>query len=141
MEPDSVPCGAYRCATEPCRCPVELVKAANPATNAMETPATTPANSTIPHMPLASVLTVISDKTRWRIFNELLDSEPLPVKEIARRLGVTSGKISKHCNVLHDYGVARRGYGGLYSIYPHFIVPGQRALDFGSALIRLDHLD
>jgi hypothetical protein len=42
-----------------------------------------------PVLPLAGILTAISDLTRWRILDELLKGEPLPVKELARRLGVS----------------------------------------------------
>jgi hypothetical protein len=49
---------------------------------------------------------------------------------------VTTGWIS----ILFESGVVRRGYGGLYSIEPSFLVPGERVLDFGPMLIRLDRL-
>ena len=104
----------------------------------MNTPAT-PAQA--PVIPLENILTGISDMTRWRIFDELLKGEPLPVQELAKRLGVPSTNISKHVNLLLRLGMLKRGYGSLYSIPACYLVPGQRALDFGAVLLRLDWLD
>jgi DNA-binding transcriptional ArsR family regulator len=94
-----------------------------------------------PHIPLATLLTAVSDRTRWRIFDELLKGEPLPVHELARRLGIRATNISKHMTVLHRSGLVLRGFGKLYRIPPAFLVPGQRALDFGAVVLRLDRLD
>lgn len=104
----------------------------------MDTPHTSPP---IGEIPLSDLVTVISDVTRWRILNELAKGEPLPVNEIARRIGVKPGNVSKHCNVLLYFEIVQRGYGSLYKIPERFLVPGERALDFGAALIRLDRVD
>ncbi|MGB8169156.1 MAG: metalloregulator ArsR/SmtB family transcription factor [Chthoniobacteraceae bacterium] len=103
--------------------------------NSPETPA--PA----PFIALGDILTAISDRTRWRILDELLKGEPLPVMELARRLGAPGTNISKHMNVLRTFGLVTRGFGSLYRIPAPFLVPGQRALDFGAVLLRLDRLD
>jgi DNA-binding IclR family transcriptional regulator len=65
---------------------------------------------------------------------------PLPITEIARRLRATSTSISKHCSVLLDSGIVHRGYGGLYAIDPRFLVPGERSIDLGFVVIRLDQM-
>ncbi|MEO8615338.1 MAG: hypothetical protein ABI600_09370 [Luteolibacter sp.] len=70
-----------------------------------------------------------------------MKGEPLPVKELARRLSAKPGNISKHCAVLIEFGITQRGFGNLFKIQPHLLVPGQNAVDFGTVLIRLDHLD
>jgi DNA-binding transcriptional ArsR family regulator len=98
-------------------------------------PAPTPAAG--PRPPLERILPAIASATRWRILRELL-KEPLPVYELARRLGYTESAMSKQMTVLYDAGLIRRGYGGLYSIMPQYLVPGGKALDLGHALLRLD---
>ena len=95
----------------------------------------------IPVIPLANILTAISSEIRWRIFDELLKGEPLPVIELARRLGTPATNLSKHVNLLRNFGLLQRGYGNLYRIPAPFLIPGQRALDFGAVLLRLDRLD
>ncbi len=104
----------------------------------MNTPAST---SQMPVIPLENIVRAVSDLTRWRIFDELLKSEPLPASELAKRIGVPRVNISKHVAVLLSFGLLRRGYGNLYSIPACYLVPGQRALDFGAVLLRLDRLD
>ena len=102
---------------------------------------TTTAPAQIPVIPLASLLNAVSDMTRWRILNELLKGEALPVLELSKRLGVESTNLGKHCAVLLQLGILQRGYGKLYRISACYLVPGQRALDFGAVLLRLDRLD
>lgn len=96
-----------------------------------------PATATAPQIPFDSLLTAISDKTRWRILDELFKGEALPANEIAKRLKVPATNISKHCVVLHRCGILRRDYG-LYKINPAHLIPGERALDLGAVVIRLD---
>lgn len=45
--------------------------------------------------------------------------------------------MSKQISVLYEAGIVRQGHGGLYSIQPHFRVPGEAAIDLGHALLRL----
>ncbi len=94
-----------------------------------------------PTIPLANLLTAVSDLTRWRILDELLKGEPLPVQELARRLGASSANISKHCITLCNFGIVQRGFGNLLKIPDYFLVPGERALDLGAVVLRLDRLD
>ena len=84
--------------------------------------------------------TAISDKTRWRILDELLKGEALPAIELGKRLKVPATNISKHCVVLHRCGILKRDYG-LYKINPAHLIPGERALDLGAVVIRLDRAD
>ena len=88
-----------------------------------------------PRLPIPVQLSAISSVSRWVILNELIKGEPLPVCEIATRLRVSETSISKHLAVLLAAGIVYRHYG-LYAIDSRFLVPGERALDFGSVLIR-----
>jgi DNA-binding transcriptional ArsR family regulator len=106
----------------------------------MDDSTSSPAKPSGTHLPLAKVLPVISSIPRWHILRELAKGEPLPVHEIARRMRFSPTSISKHLAILFDSGVVRRGYGCLYSIEPAFLVPGERAMDFGNVLIRFDRM-
>ena len=94
----------------------------------------------IPRLPIVKVMAIVSSIPRWLILRELSMGEPLPVTEIARRLRSTRTAISKHCSVLLDSGIVYRSYGGLYNIDPRFLVPGERSIDLGFVLIRLDQM-
>jgi DNA-binding IclR family transcriptional regulator len=96
---------------------------------------------TMPVIPLEDILTAVSDMTRWRILDELLKGEPLPAQELSTRLGVPATNISKHCLTLLRFGIVQRGYGNLYKITPAHLIPGQRAIDLGAVVLRLDRLD
>lgn len=87
-----------------------------------------------PRLPVASQLSAISSLSRWLILNELM-KEPMPVCAIAASLRVSETSISKHISVLLAAGIVHRHYG-LYRIDSRFLVPGERALDFGTVLIR-----
>jgi hypothetical protein len=103
---------------------------------------TTPASpAKAPVIPLNQLVTALSDKTRWRIFAELLKSEALPVVELSRRLGVPATNISKHVTLLRNFKLLDRGYGNLYRIPAHFLVPGENTVDFGQAVLRLDRVE
>ncbi len=97
-----------------------------------------PDASSQPPIPAQPLLTAISDPTRWRIMQALLDSEPLPASEIARRLGIPATNISKHCAYLCRAGILVRGFGDLYKIKPDLLVPGEPSIDLGQILLRLD---
>ena len=56
--------------------------------------------------------------------------------EVAQRLGATPAAISKHIAVLLASGIVRRSYGTHYAIDPRFLVPGERAIEIGHALLR-----
>jgi DNA-binding IclR family transcriptional regulator len=64
-------------------------------------------------------------------------SKSPPTNELAKRLKVPATNISKHCVVLHRCGILKRDYG-LYKINPAHLIPGERALDLGAVVIRLD---
>ena len=87
-----------------------------------------------------AVFGALADPTRRRILDELFKGEALPAIEIGNRLKVPATNISKHCVVLHRCGILKRDYG-LYKINPAHLIPGERALDLGAVVIRLDRAD
>ena len=87
---------------------------------------------------LQGFLVAIGHTARWRIFSELISGEPMPLTEIARRIQVPVTNTSKHLALLVSLGVIERAYGKLYRLSKRWIVPGERALDFGRIRIQLD---
>ena len=100
-----------------------------------------PAPRRLPRHPLKNLLFAIAEPTRWRILDELFKEPGLPIVEIARRLKAVPNTISKHVAVLRNLGIITHGYGYLYRIHTIYLVPGQRALDLGAVVLRLDHVN
>ena len=48
--------------------------------------------------------------------------------------------MNKRVGVMEDFGILRCGHG-LYRLVDGFLVPGQRMLDLGAVVLRLDRLD
>ncbi len=102
----------------------------------MDTP---PVAMTKPSLSLDTIANLLGDVTRWRLLAELAKGQPLPVIELARRLRVPATNISKHITALRDCGVVQRsGFGRDYRIAEPYCVPGERAVDLGWALVRLE---
>ena len=100
-----------------------------------------PPSMSRPTIPIHKVISVISHHTRWRILDEFLKEDTtLPASELARRIGITATAMSKHIKMLANAGVLVASYGCHYKLPAYWRVPGERALDFGAAVIRLDHL-
>jgi DNA-binding transcriptional ArsR family regulator len=93
--------------------------------------------SKTPVVSFDGLVTAIGEKTRWRILNAIFD-EPLPTGEIARRIGIQKANASKHMGQLVRAGIVIRGYGNVYRIPADFVVPGERAIDLGPVVLRLD---
>jgi len=102
----------------------------------MPDPAQASASPQPPRLSLSKVLPAIASERRWCILRELAKGEPLPVIEVAHRLGATPAGTSKHFAVLLASGLVLRTYGGNYKIDPRFLVPGERAIDIGHAYLR-----
>ena len=99
-----------------------------------------PARRVFP-LSLDLVITAISDRTRWRMLDELLKEDALTSAELGRRVGIPMSNASKHMLQLKRCGLVTRGFGNVYRIPEAFRIPGQRALDFGAVVVRLDALD
>jgi len=88
------------------------------------------------------IISALANPVRWSILRELARGEPLPVVELARRLGWLPANLSKHALILLRMGLVERGYGLLYRIPARFVVSGEPAtLDLGLVVLRLDRLD
>ena len=101
----------------------------------MSTPAKTRAKTNIP---LQTLLTAISNTIRWRVFDELLQHGGMTTIPLAKKIGVEFSTLTKHMQMLKNAGLLEQGMGKVYSIPERFRVPGERALDFGSVVLRLD---
>lgn len=96
-------------------------------------------NPTAAAVPLEKLARLLSDPARWTILRELAKGEPLPVSELARRVGRSADMTSKHMAVLRDAGVVVTGYGRLYQLAPAYRpAPGATTLDLGHCHLTLD---
>jgi len=90
---------------------------------------------------LEKIVSGVGSIIRWRILVELGKGEPLPAKEVGRRVRISAKAASKHLLMMRDAGLLHRGYGNLYQIPKAFLVPGEPALDFGAFVLRLNYPD
>ena len=92
------------------------------------------------------VLAAASDPVRWGILRELAAGPPLPVNELAARLGRTPDLMSKHLRVLRDArllvavepadGDGRKQFHAVPAPFRTRDAAGRVALDFGAVLLR-----
>jgi DNA-binding transcriptional ArsR family regulator len=91
----------------------------------------------------APFLKALSDKTRWRIVEELL-SAPRTVNELAERLKVSQYNISKHLRILREAGAIETIKRGKYvhcQIVPSFqrrMTKDKKQLDLGCCTFRFE---
>ena len=91
-----------------------------------------------PLLPLEDQCFLLSDATRVAILRELARGEPLPVNEIARRLGRKPAMVSNHLATLRTYAVVQMVYDRFYRLAPAYApAPGASGLEFGDFLLRL----
>jgi len=65
--------------------------------------------------------------------------EPLMVTEIAERVGISPNLTSRHLAGMRKAALVVCGRNRLYQIPKQYLpVPGQRVVDFGHCLLRLD---
>lgn len=91
-------------------------------------------------LPLSTQCLLVGDVTRIAVLRELAKGEPLPVSELARRLGRAPTAISKHLTLLRKTGVAVQGFGRLYRLAPAFGPTASAVLDFGQLVLKLANL-
>ena len=89
-----------------------------------------------PVLPPVPLFAAIGNPVRWQILALLSAGEPLPVYEIARRIGQSASLVSKHIAVLRTAGAVAVGLGNLYRIPPQFLV-APCTIDYGHCLLRM----
>jgi len=105
--------------------------------NAQENP-----QKPVPVQPLPSLdrlAFALGHPARWKILKELSLGEPRMVRELAKVAGCSPDMASKHLAVLRKAGSVAQGRGRLYQIpAQHLAAPGERIVDYGHCLLRLD---
>ena len=95
--------------------------------------------ASVPLPPRDKLISVLGSASKWTILAALCDGEPLGASDIAKLIGCTVSAASKHMRGLVEAGVVVQGRGSLYRLAPGFQPqPGQRVVDFGHCLLRLD---
>ncbi len=90
-------------------------------------------------IPLAQILSAISNPVRWYLLRELASGEQLMVVELAERVGQSLDATSKNMVLLRNAGIVVQGRSRLYSLAPQFIAnKTERVLDFGYCLLRMN---
>ena len=106
----------------------------------MNTPSDAP--KTIAVMPLPDLdllAAALGHSARWKILKELSLGEPRMVRELAKVAGCSPDMASKHLARLRKAGAVVQGRGRLYQIPKQYLsAPGERVVDFGHCLLRLD---
>src|ERR1035437_11052902 len=97
---------------------------------------------TAPVQPLPSLdllASALGHAARWKILKELSLGEPRMVRELAKVIGCSPDMASKHLAKLRQAGAVVQGRGRLYQIPKQYLpAPGERVVDFGHCLLRLD---
>ena len=91
-----------------------------------------------PSLPLKILQRAVSDATRWRILDALMKKGPMTTELITKAVGASVANVSKHLVFMREVGILEHRMNRVYAIPDAFVVPGERALDFGAILIRFD---
>jgi predicted transcriptional regulator len=87
---------------------------------------------------LESVSKILGDPARWRLLLELAKNEPMPVNELARRIGKSADMTSKHLGTLHAKGLVVARFGRIYQLAPAIMpAPGATHINLGPCLLEL----
>jgi predicted transcriptional regulator len=98
-------------------------------------------SKTVPLPDLEPLLNAISHPKRWKMLRELSLGEPREISEMAEVGGCSYDMARKHLAVLMHAGIVVQGRGRLFQIQKHHLpAPGERVVDFGHCLLRLDAL-
>jgi DNA-binding transcriptional ArsR family regulator len=103
---------------------------------------TTPDSPTAPAIPagfsFAALASGLGSPIRWRILREISLGEGLLIVELAERLGMKQGTVSKHMKVLRDHGLVVTNRAGQNLIPPGRLISAEEGiLDYGNCLLRL----
>jgi DNA-binding transcriptional ArsR family regulator len=81
----------------------------------------------------------LGNPIRWRMLKELSLGEPRMVGELATVAGCSYDNAGRHLAVLRKAGLVAQGRGWLYEIPKQYLpAAGERLVDFGHCLLRLD---
>lgn len=81
----------------------------------------------------------LSHVARWKMLRELSLGEPREIAELATVADCSYDSAIKHLGVLLDAGLVIRGRGRVFQMQKqHLPFPGERIVDFGHCLLRLD---
>jgi DNA-binding transcriptional ArsR family regulator len=109
----------------------------------MDLSTTIPAESTVAPLPnLELLMFSVSNVARLKILRELSLGEPREIAELASVGGCSYDSTLKHLSALVKAGLLERGRGNLYQIPKQYrVLPGQRILDFGYCVLRLEKIE
>ena len=94
---------------------------------------------TQPRPDIQAVIYAAGTLTRWQIMSELSLGEQLAVFEIAERIGSSANLVTQHLAGMRQSGLVVKRRSRLYEIPKQYLpVPGQRIVDYGHCLLRLD---
>src|ERR1035437_3660574 len=100
---------------------------------------TTKSATVTPFPDLELLAGALGNSTRWRMLKELSVGEPRTVGELASVAGCNYDNAGRHLAVLRKAGLVAQGRGRLYQIPKQYLsAPGERVVDFGHCLLRLD---
>src|SRR5688500_15257393 len=99
---------------------------------------TTTMLATRPLVSLKNLQRGIGDATRWQILDLLQQRGPMTTQFIAAAVGGSMQNVSKHLIFMRDAGMLEQRMGRLYAIPDAFLVEGERTVDFGPIILRLD---
>jgi DNA-binding transcriptional ArsR family regulator len=86
----------------------------------------------------SALASALGSPVRWRILREISRGEGLLIVEVAERLGMKQGTISKHMKVLRDKGLVATNRAGLNSIPAGRLISAEEGIvDYGNCLLRL----
>ena len=105
----------------------------------MSTTSDSPSAPAVPAgFPFAALASGLGSPIRWRILLEISRGEGLLIVEVAERLGMKQGTVSKHMKVLRDHGLVVTNRAGLNSIPPGRLISTEEGIvDYGNCLLRL----
>jgi len=96
-----------------------------------------PVNQPLPD--LEKLAGVLGHTARWRMLRELSTGETRSIAELTTVAGCSYESAVRHLVIMREAGLIEQGRGRLYQIAPARLpIPGQRLVDFGHCLLRLD---
>ncbi len=88
---------------------------------------------------LNRLMRAISQVTRLKMLRELSLGEAREIIELANVAGCSYESAIKHLGVLQRAGLVTRGRGKVFVMHKqHLPVPGERVVDFGHCVLRLE---